>query len=112
MNNTNLLLGQHTHRQRTTDERFAFVAALCRDPELTPADKVIAFVLLDHFNDTAGLTMMSRSTIIECTGLTEKTVGDASHRLERRGWFSVERNLLRTHAYIPAWSRLDEALAA
>lgn len=112
MKTKNILLRQHSHRQRSADERFAFVAALCRDPELTAADKVIAFVLLDHFSDTAGLTMMSRSAIIGCTGFTGKTVGDASHRLEHRGWFSVERDLLRTHAYIPTWSRLDEALAA
>jgi hypothetical protein len=104
-------LRPQSHRARTADEKFAFLAALCRDPELTPADKVVGFVLMHHFSDTAGLTMMSRSAIMRSTGLTEKTVRDVSQRLERHGWFKVEHDLPRTHVHIPLWSRLDESSA-
>lgn len=92
------------------DAKFAFLYLLCRDDQLFPADKVVAFALLKHLNHETGTTTVRHATIIGDTGLCDKTVRTSIPRLERQGWFEVQRDFMRVHTYRPVWFRMSEAL--
>lgn len=92
----------HTPSPRT----FEFLSEVCRDGGLTSADKLVAFVLLRHFDEQADITCIGRTQIADEVHVSRRNVTNSISRLETNGWFAVERNHLMKNTYRPLWDRL------
>lgn len=94
----------------TGDTKLAFLKLLSRDQQLHMPDKLIALALLNNLNQKTGTTCVSQATIVGDTGLCDRTIRNSVPRLERQGWFEVQRDFMKFHTYRPAWFRLTEGL--
>jgi DNA-binding MarR family transcriptional regulator len=99
---------------RTVLDKWFLMKAINEDRDLTAAAKVIAFSILEQYNDGHGYAWPGFGKLAKMSGLSEKTVERAVQSLESRGWFRVDRSNAtktsrrsadRTNRYFPNWSR-------
>lgn len=104
--------------RRTIKDKMMFIEALLRDPDVTPAGKVVGARLMIYFNTATGQCNPSYATLASECGLSRRAVLDAMASLERTGWFAVDRagNVegvrTPTNTFKPDWGRFDSANSA
>ena len=77
---------------------------------LMPASKLIACLLLDHFNIGTGACFPSVDTLAKESGYRRRTVFRAIDDLDKRGWIRHERGGGRgnSNRYLPCFERVTE----
>ena len=77
----------------STADRFRWLAAVLRDPELTYGQKcVVIYIIMVHFNDWTGQCDPSVPTIAKGVGMSERGVRNCLRAVKDRGHLEYEDN--------------------
>lgn len=67
--------------------------------KLPPTERLVAYMLADHYNDSTGRCDPSFATLVDETGLSERTLNRSIKRIEEMGHLTVNRRVGARHSY-------------